>query len=314
MEAVGRQPVTVAACPEVAGNTQGTERLARLLAVALADLLMPGGQMPAACPPFPLVLLALPQTLNDAAGAKVWDQARQLLASYGFAGVFDNAHCYLFLQGPAGGMRALGSLFAQGRSDKNPTVLAGVDSLVDLQRLCADYAGERLMTRDNSEGWIAGEAAAAVLLHPVADTRAEDDRHWVLHRPCVVKGQAPHLDKAKAPPPQAMAQALDQALQNAGWRGNHVGRLLSDHDGSAWRARIHADARRRAGGGLDAAEWLPAAVTGQVGAATAPLHWALAAWRLKVDARPPNSVMSSVLDDGPWAAAVALERSLRGSR
>lgn len=51
-------------------------------------------------------------------------------------------------------------------------------------------------------------------------------------------------------------------------------------------------------------------MTGQVGAATGPLHWALAAQRLRHDARPPNSILSWVLDEGEEVAAVALERTI----
>lgn len=55
-------------------------------------------------------------------------------------------------------------------------------------------------------------------------------------------------------------------------------------------------------------------MTGQVGAATGPLHWALAAQRLRHDARPPNSILSWVLDEGEEVAAVALERTIRTLR
>ena len=127
----------------------------------------------------------------------------------------------------------------------------------------------------------------------------------------MVEGVVRHLDPARLPNANAMSQAVTQALNHAGWQGEHVGRLLSDHDGSSWRAHVHSQARMGVSDELlGVPEWLPAAVTGQVGAATAPLHWALTAMRLRVDVTPPNSVLSSVLDDGPWAGAVAMERTI----
>jgi hypothetical protein len=255
--------------------------------------------------------LALPQFLDGDSGAQVWTLTKQKLARYGFAGLLDDSHCYLFLHGSIGGMRALGALFQSDAALEQTVVLAGVDSLADTVRLCADYAAGRLMTSGNAEGWIAGEAAAALLLRAAPNTRAPGNRQWVFHRPGIVEGLAPHFRQAGRPPPDALAQALGAALEHARWQGQHVGCLMSDHDGSRWRAQVHEAARQRIQGGLYAPEWLPASVTGQVGAASAPLHWALAAQRLKVDATPPNSVLCSLLDDGPWAGAVALERSIQ---
>lgn len=87
--------------------------------------------------------------------------------------------------------------------------------------------------------------------------------------------------------------------------------IVTDSDGSAWRASVNAQARLRAGEALTASQWEPATVTGYIGAATAPVHWALAAQRLRHDRQPPNSILSSVLDPGHMAAAVALERTLK---
>lgn len=311
IDTIGRRPVTLAGCEEVAQQASGPERLARLLAVALSDMLIQRNAAEGTQQPLRLVMLALPRELDEASGTQVWSLTRKMLTAYGFSGTFDDANCYLFMQGPIAGMRALGALFAEDGLSQDSAVLAGVDSLVDPARLATDYVTDRLMSSDNPDGWVAGEAAAALLLTPTASNRATDNRHWIFHRPCVVQGNAPHLDPAKQPTSNAMSQAITEALKHAGWQSEHIGYLLSDHDGSTWRAHVHSRARLSVSDQLlGIPEWLPASVTGQIGAATAPLHWALATMRLQVDATPPNSVLSSVLDDGPWAGAVAMERTL----
>lgn len=310
VELVGRNPITTASCEEVAQGRQGVERLARLLAVALVDLLteceelVKKEEIPA------LVALALPQSLDAKSADQVWQSTMGQLTQFGFGGVLDDVHCFLFLHGPVGGMRALGALFEKEMELGCTAILAGVDSLVDLSRLQSDYGADRLMTRDNKEGWIAGEAASALLLRCVPDTRNSNSRQWVFHRPASVEGLTVHNGGAAQAPAAAMALALQRSLANAEWTNNEVDTLMSDHDGSRWRAQVHAQSRAQVEGFLSGFEWLPASVTGQVGAATAPLHWALAAMRLKVDESPPNSVLSTVLDDGLWAGSVAMERTL----
>lgn len=260
---IGNHPITLSACPEVTAGAVGTQRLARLLAVALADLI--NGRAPAprtgpsatpakGAPGVPkTLLLALPATLDATGVAEVWHLTRHALAEYGLGAAFADCACHPYPDGPIAGLKALQAL-CNVSAPSAPAILAGVDSLVDTERLKQDYASGRLMTGDNSNGWIPGEAAACVLLAPVQSTRAPTDRQWVLHRPAALESAEPHCAPGRAPDPDALARSLKGALDHAGWQGQHVGRILSDNDGSAWRAQAHASARLRASDSLEATD------------------------------------------------------------
>lgn len=305
---LGEQSVTLAACTELTANTDGLARLSSLLAAAMADLF--ATTPVSSCERPARALLALPEGMDDDSAQALWQLTVAQLRRYGHGPRLTQVAFSHSASGAAGAFEALAELFGAAAS-AGPTLLAGVDTLLDTARLRADYTADRLHTDANADGWIPGEAAGCVLLAATRDTRAETDREWVLHPPALAHASRPHLDPELPPEPDALAQTLRAALAHARWQGKHVGRVLSDSDGSTWRAKAHALARLRASDSLAAPDWTPASVTGYIGAASAPVHWALAAQRLRHDPQPPNSVLSCILDPGTAAAAVALERTLR---
>ncbi|MVT36584.1 hypothetical protein GO497_00825 [Acidovorax citrulli] len=319
--AVGPHPITTAPCPEITGDTIGIPRLARLLGAALADLgaslqAAAGTANPAGSVRLPMpgqMVLALPAWLDDAGCAEVWRLSLAELARWSGAGTeapWTTLPCRFVRGGHTAGFAALSAL--QGNASPGSTaLLMAVDSLLDAPRLARAYADGALLTDRTPEGCIASEAAACLWLASVPDTHASSERHLVLHAPALAESGSPHREATTASPDTgALEQVLRNALAQASWQGEHVGYGISDFDGSAWRALAQVTARVRAAPDPEPTDWEPAAVIGQVGAATGPVHWALAAERAWHDERPPNSVLSWALDEGTGAAAVALERTV----
>lgn len=313
--AVSPHPVTIAPCPEITEGAQDTPRLAKLLGAALADLVADLQARPAndtvALPR--RILLAVPQRLSADDATALWRQT--LAALERWAGPQASAPlidipCTPVFGGHGAGYAALQSLGTPTSAHDHALLLA-VDSLLDETTLVQAHARSALLTDSRPHGRISGEAAAALLLRAAADTYYRDDRHLVLHAPALARGAGPHRLPQQQADAAPLAQVLRGALDGAGWKEEHVGCAVSDFDGSDWRAAIQIMARARLDGSFQPDTWEPAAMTGQVGAATGPLHWALAAQRLRHDARPPNSILSWALDEGEEVAAVALERTIR---
>ncbi|WP_320200715.1 hypothetical protein RMR16_025220 (plasmid) [Agrobacterium sp. rho-13.3] len=311
---VGPHAITTAPCPEITSGAVGISRLARLLGAALADVVssmaQPGHDAEWAAPA--RMALALPERMSDSEGTDLWQQA---LAELGrWAGPAASAtlgavQCRFVRGGHTAGFAALQAL---GPCDPacGTALLMAVDSLLDTATLQAAHARSALLTDRHADGCIASEAAAALWLQAAPDTRDATGRGLVLHPPALATNATAHRLPQQAPEPEALQHALRSALAHARWQADNVGYTVSDFDGSTWRAMAQIPTRARMGQGWDPIDWEPAAVIGQVGAATGPVHWALAAQRLRHDARPPNSILSWALDEGTAAAAVALERTI----
>lgn len=313
--AVGPHPITTAPCPEIAGDATGIPRLARLLGAALADLgasLLAAGSSVRLSVPDQMVL-ALPAWMADADCAEVWRLSLAELARWAGPGAeapWTTRPCRFVRGGHTAGFAALSALQGTTAPGGGTALLMAVDSLLDAPRLARAYANGALLTDRTPEGCVASEAAACLWLASVPDTHASSERHLVLHAPALAGSGSPHRRPPQPPDTGALEQVLRNALAQAGWQGEDVGYGISDFDGSAWRALAQVTARVRATPDVEPTDWEPAAVIGQVGAATGPVHWALAAERAWHDERPPNSVLSWALDEGTGAAAVGLERTV----
>lgn len=335
---LGDVPITYSPCPEVASrwpgeqassvsNTSGvarqaSQRIARLLSAALIDMLTGAHSQSNAAPATPttdvreswpqMIVLALPTWLSAEQGQTLWQQSLEVIAQQGGA-----AQAKALSQLPlrvlcSSHTAAYEGLELLNRSGPHVTValLLAADSWMDLVLLQPEAAAARLLTDKNQEGFVPGEAAAALWLHRVLNTKASDGQHLVLHSPALARSAFAHRDVTREPNPEALTQVFQGALSKARWKPEHVGNKLSDSDGSAWRASAEMAATARVLKGQNPDEWQPATVLGQIGAATGAVHWALAAQRLRYDKTAPNSVLSWALDAGELAAAVAMERTI----
>ena len=299
-------PVTVAPCAAPVAKAQGVQRLQTLLQSAMAEAL---GDLPPPKNPHGWRLwLVLPAHLADA--------DRQLLADAASAVLGRQApEVNLLRGGPCAGWAALHQAYAACQSDAAPgasrQVIAAVDSLCDPAVLAGAADRGELLQAGQSEGHIAGEAAACVVLTPVGDARALPAGHLALHRPAAARQDQAWWPSAHQPNAQPLTAALTQALAEAGMQPQHISHLLSDMDGSDWRALLEGDALRRALGSAarPLAHWRPATTLGQVGAATGVLGWVLCAAGVRHGVQPANTVLSWAAEPGGQAAACVMESS-----
>lgn len=316
---VGLQAITTAPCPEITAGQTDLPRLARLLGAALADMVSSMAPQEAdlagAAPR--RIALALPERLSDRDGAELWLQALAELGRWagpGASAALGAVPCHIARGGSTAGFAALQALGTCPRPVEHApgaaALLMAVDSLLDTTTLQDAYGRGALLTDRHGDGCIASEAAAALWLQAAPDTRDATGRGLVLHPPALATQATAHRRPQQDPEPGALQEVLRSALAHAGWQADNVGYTVSDFDGSTWRAMAQISARARVAPAWDPIDWEPATAIGQVGAATGPVHWALAAQRVRHDARAPNSILSWSLDEGTAAAAVALERTL----
>jgi len=147
-------------------------------------------------------------------------------------------------------------------------LIAGLDSLLNAPTIRHYLHRERLLVSDNSDGFLPGEGAAAIVLERAARTSTG------LHIMGIGQGQEAGRPDGSAPSrAQGLSAAMRQALAQAGIDCNALAFRLSDQSGEAFFAREAANAITRiAGAGGNIPQVLTTAdCTGEIGAATGPL-------------------------------------------
>lgn len=185
----------------------------------------------------------------------------------------------------AGGRAGLGmalqhiaTLFTQGEHQR--ALLIGVDSFLNAASINHYLNTERLLCPGNSDGFLPGEGAAAVLLE------ACEPNISGLHIAGVGCGQADGRPDGSVPSrARGLSQAIHTALDHAGLSIADLSFRLSDQNGEAFFAReaAHALARVARPGDTTPAVLTTADCTGEIGAATGPL---MLAWLSRLMARP----------------------------
>lgn len=277
---------------DVAGSTRGRDRLNALIRAAWRPMMEHLHTLPLVPT---LYLLALPAWASTASAASSPEMSAEDPALQAFSQDLGHAcrQAGLPVHGTrafAGGAetchRALAHAFLALRHDSPPAriVLLAADSLCDQDVLLRDWRAERIYARNNSSGWVPGEAAAALLLQPVAAAEHKRVGGTLLHAPAVADAPeaSPRWPSQRAGDGRALEQALQAALRAAGLPLQDVRQHISDNDGSAWRQEDMAAALGRlsasdSGHGWRAGPLQPAELLGQLGAAWGAVQWALAA-------------------------------------
>jgi len=279
-------PFTVAGCAALPDALAGVPRLLGLLQPALAQAL------PSARPGPGVLLLVLPEWLDDAGAA---DLAAQVRA--GLPAPSRQIDLLVLRSGSTGAWAALALAFAQleAQPGLDQVAIAAADSLCEPVQLRRAALENRLHHAGHDDGLVAGEAAACVALRRRADITHVPAGRMALHRPAHAA---------------ALAEALCAALAQAGMQGRHLSHLLSDHDGSAWRAAAESEALLRSvfpdAGARP--QWRPATLLGQTGCAGGVLGWLLPAASQAHGLARIHTVLGWSLAPEGCAAAV-LERS-----
>ena len=282
---------------DITGDLQGLQRLNALLQAAWQPMV----QTLRDRPPAPtLYLLALPQWLaadlaTTAPHAEPKAQPlRPLIDAF-------SAQCRQLglpvsaVQAFSGGAEVCHTALAQAFRwlAQEPTlqqvVLLAVDSLCDPAILLRDHRANRLYGREQSSGWVPGEAAASLLFTrppTLSQAKATAPQAGLLLYPPGLSAepeQSPRWPSDMQGDGRLLTQAMQSALQAAELQPQHIGHHVSDSDGSSWRLEDELAAVDRVlslASNPQKAQWMPEAFqaaefTGQVGAAWGALNWAL---------------------------------------
>jgi 3-oxoacyl-[acyl-carrier-protein] synthase I len=301
-------PFTVAECFALTEGMTGAERLQALLTSAVLEAIEGEVTLNAASPG--LGLLVLPSWVTES-------QQLQLQAHFTSLMPRSERPHVLFKGGTTAALDAL--VYAHDAAQRDPSLqrisLAVVSSECEPGVLNAAARAGWLLKAGNGQGYVPGEAAACVVLSPLR--QAKEIRDWpssrfVLHRPFTTKHTGRWWPSDSVPLHTAVTDALAGALQNASMTGAHISHLLSDMDGSDWRAHLEAAALDRTvfkDAQSRLPHWMPADLLGQTGAAMNLLGWMLAARTHAHDIERINTVLSWVIDPAGFAGAVVMERS-----
>jgi 3-oxoacyl-[acyl-carrier-protein] synthase-1 len=211
-------------------------------------------------------------------------------------------HSRLLPQGRIGGAVALlqaRRALAEGRHGR--IVVAGVDSLLNGPALLAFEAADQLLTRDNSNGFIPGEAAGAVLLGvPAGDAPAS-----LLLRGLGFATEPAPAGSGKPMRAEGLVLAIRAALAEAGMALHECDARITDASGEQYRFKEAALAvtrlLRERKPSFDL--WHLADCIGEVGAATVPAMLAFLLAGARGDWLPGPVFLGHLGDDGDRRAA-----------
>jgi 3-oxoacyl-[acyl-carrier-protein] synthase-1 len=245
---------------------RGLTKLAKMAASAIGECIDALPKPSRVDATIPLVLCLAeedrPGRLPGLGGPLLFDIERELGTKF-------HSESVIVAQGRVGG--AVGLLRAQRllQDRHHPyVILAGVDSYLTAPTLAAFAQRDRVMTAANSNGFMPGEAAAAVLL----TSNAPQLGHQLVCRGIGFAREAATIESDLPLRGDGMVQAVNAALSAAGLGLENVDYRISDVSGEQYRFKeiVLATGRllrdHKAGFGI----WHPADCIGEVGAAALP--------------------------------------------
>jgi 3-oxoacyl-[acyl-carrier-protein] synthase-1 len=276
---------------------RGLPKLARMATRAVADCLAAAAPVPPDRVPV-LLAIAEPERPGrpEALDRLVFELMEEML------GHKLHPHSRVVPQGRIGGAVALlgaRRLLLEARHPR--VVVAGVDSLLSGPALAAWEAADRLLTRDNSNGFIPGEAAGAVLLGP----HTEEAGAALLLRGLGFAVEPAPLGSGRPMRAEGLVQAIRAALADADMPLHACDARITDASGEQYRFREAALALTRL---LRDRKprfdfWHTADCIGEVGAATVPAMLAVLLAGARKDYLPGPAFLGHLGDDGERRAA-----------
>lgn len=281
-------------------NWIGLERMAHLAAGALTDLQR---QYHAALDGTP-ILLCLAE--ENRPGRPVPDPAALARLVAGILGLSAVPRVQVVANGRPSGFIALDWARRLIAAGKDPVVILGLDSYLTAQTVAHYLRQNRLSHPDNANGFIPGEAAAAVLCTAAPGPLRVAGLGLAREPACIYNSDG----EGGRPLPlraEGMSRAHGTSLAQAGCRYSDIVLKMGDLIGEAYWFKQMALAMQRLQRELSDVQsiWPLAASLGNVGAAASPvlLGWAMtAATRGYV---PPGPILLEAAgDDGVCGAAV----------
>jgi 3-oxoacyl-[acyl-carrier-protein] synthase I len=204
--------------------------------------------------------------------------------------------------GVAAGMAQARALLGQGKFSR--VLIAATDSLVSWPTLSLYERENRLLTASNSNGFMPGEGAGALLVGAVGGSASE-----LLCTGIGFAREAAHLESGEPLRAEGLSRAIKAALSDAGREMHHMDFRITDLSGEQYYFKEAALALsrtlRRRKEEFDL--WHPAECTGEQGAVAgvAVIAMADAACR-KAFAKGPN-ILAHMANDAGQRAALSLQ-------
>jgi 3-oxoacyl-[acyl-carrier-protein] synthase-1 len=275
----------------------GRDKLVRMVVPAIAECLAGVPEAPAGQIPLILCLAETdrPGRFDGLDESVLRDVEERLSTSF-------HRSSSVIAEGRLGGARAIDrgrQLVAEGRPY---CVVAGVDTLLVSQTLTASNRERRLKTADNSDGFIPGEAAGALLLGPAGGTRNE------MRCLGIGYGFEPSVGTDRPLRADGLVTALKAALADSGATYADVDYRVTDVSGGqdgfkeATLAITRTLRERKAGFEI----WHPADCIGEVGAAVVPCMLGVALAAATKRYAPGPGVLAHVGSDRGDRAAMIL--------
>lgn len=272
---------------------RGLRRLARFLADALGECFATVDTPPDRIP----VLICLAE--QDRTG-RISDLESQLTRSLvAILGHELHAASGMYAFGQVGGAVALRDARRLLGEGAEHVIVAGADSFLSARTLNDLFESGRVLSPTNSNGFLPGEAGAAVLISPNGPGLALSGLGFA-HEPA-------HISSGQPLRGDGMVAAMRQALDEAELDYEAISYRIADLDGEQYyfREATLAQIRLWRGGGNPEEVWMPCDGMGQTGAAVIPicLGLGLTAWQ-KDYAPGPDVLIHAAHDDGRRAAIV----------
>ncbi|UXY13680.1 hypothetical protein N8I74_10125 [Chitiniphilus purpureus] len=222
--AEGHEPIVGAALHGV--EIWGAARWRNMLERVLAECLAP--RQPLAAGQTPLIVVLAPEAGRPGAGAHWLPQALdEAQAALGLRCHPESTVLALGKAGLVAALRRVSEHLHQVRSAGAFGIVVAVDSFLSAPVINHYLAAERIKTADNSDGFIPGEGAAAIMLTRDADPQgrgvwiegvgeALEEAHWGSDQPNRAKALVQAIRQAAA---SAGCKVADQTFQISGMSG-----------------------------------------------------------------------------------------------
>jgi 3-oxoacyl-[acyl-carrier-protein] synthase-1 len=282
----------------------GPARMTRLLAATLAELRRRRPDLAQDCG----LILCLAE--EDRPGRPVQDARAVAAEALDIAGMARATPVRIVAHGRPSGFVALGEVAKSLAAGARNVIVAGVDSYLTA-RSVAHYLGEgRLQLPGNANGFIPGEAAAAVLCTAAAGPLRLSGYGLAREAAYIYNQQADEPGEDRPLRGDGMTSAYRQALDAANVDLAHVDYRISDLIGEQYWFRQSALAHMRLERGRSAFQdlWSPGENMGNVGAAVVPIMLGMALQAVRKGYAPGSPVLIEASgDDGACGAAVLHE-------
>lgn len=279
---------------------QGEKRLIHLAAGAIHDLLERAGAQSAGAD----LILCLAE--HDRAGAIHVDAKRLVRLLQDYTGFRAVSEAVVLREGRTAGAIALGHAQNLCKSSGRPVIILAVDSYLNARTINHYVSENRILCEQTSDGFIPGEAAAAVLVSASRPGMRVSGLGFGQEPAALLNVNSDGYPNAPFRC-DGMADAYRAALDAADISLDQVGLKISDHIGESYWFNQTALAMLRVQRIRSKVQpiWCLGSLLGNVGACAMPvmLGWSLAAMNRHYAPQQPIIIEAS-RDDGHCAAVV----------